>query len=295
MNKNQIVLLEDRGIVSISGIDAKDFLQNIISNDIEKVKKNRSIFSAIFTPQGKYLFEFFIIKMHDGFFLDCDHEFTNEIIKHLSKYKIRSKVEIKDLSSNHVIGVINLEKFREIQIKNKEDEETIFYRDCPIFVDPRKNQLGARILSNLEKLHLTIKKLDLNVIDNKNYLEQAYTSGIPIKGVKHLKDQLFGLEANLEELNAIDFKKGCYVGQENTARMKLKNRIRKRLLPIKVSQAHAIGSNIFFEDKIVGKILISKPYPFALIKVFEPNLETFINEDLFVNKISIRIIKPNFF
>ena len=90
MEKNQIVILEDRGTISVSGPDSEDFLQNILTNDVGKVAESNSIFSAIFTPQGKYLYEFFVIKSKNGYFLDCDNEFTEDIIENLSKYKIRS-------------------------------------------------------------------------------------------------------------------------------------------------------------------------------------------------------------
>ena len=82
MEKDQIILLEDRGLVSITGEDTKNFLQNIITNDIDKVSFSSSIFSALFTPQGKYLFEFFLIKTKNGYLLDCDNEFTKEIINY---------------------------------------------------------------------------------------------------------------------------------------------------------------------------------------------------------------------
>ena len=234
MKKNQIVILEDRGLISVSGEDAEDFLQNILSNDIKKVVENKSIFSAIFTPQGKYLYEFFIIKSKNGYFLDCDNEFTSEIIEYLSKYKLRSKIEIRDFSSEYAVGIINIDKFKEIQTITLKNTETIIYRDCYIFADPRTKKLGARILSNLELLYLTIKKLNLQITDSEIYFKKAHILGVPIKGIKNLKDKLFGLEANFEKLQAIDFKKGCYVGQENTARIKLKNKLSKRLLAIQL-------------------------------------------------------------
>ncbi|MFL2877784.1 MAG: hypothetical protein ACJZ8N_02255 [Candidatus Pelagibacter sp.] len=119
MEKDQIIILEDRGLISVTGDDAKEFLQNIITNDIKKVSSSNTIFSALFTPQGKYLFEFFIIKSKKGYMLDCDNKLTNEIINYLSKYKLRSKIEIKDISSEHIIGVISLEKFIKIQKNEK--------------------------------------------------------------------------------------------------------------------------------------------------------------------------------
>ena len=98
MEKDQIVILEDRGLILVEGIDAKDFLQNIISNNIEKVNESNSIFQQFLPLKENILYEFFIIKNKDGYFLDCDGEFKDELIKHLSKYKLRSKIEIKDLS-----------------------------------------------------------------------------------------------------------------------------------------------------------------------------------------------------
>jgi len=295
MDNNQIVILEDRGLIAIRGPDAQDFLQNIISNDIEKVSESNSIFSGIFTAQGKYLYEFFIIKNNESYFLDCDGVFKEELIKNLSKYKLRSKIEIKDLSSSYVIGVTSEEKFKEIQNEVGSKEKTILYRESSFFLDTRSVKLGARILSSLEKLHLTIKKLSLKVIDKSNYLKTAHAEGIPIQGIKSLQDNLFSLESNFEELNAIDFKKGCYVGQENTARMKLKNKLRRRLFPILAKKTLKILDEIKFKEQIIGKVLIDGDYPFALIKLFDPGFVEFYRESLKANEVDLQIIVPPHF
>ena len=291
MKKDQIILLEDRGLISITGDDAKNFLQNIITNDIEKVNNSCSIFSALFTPQGKYLFEFFLIQSKDGYLLDCDSKATNEIINYLTKYKLRSKIEIKDKSNEYIIGIISLEKFNEIQKSENKQTDTIEYRNSSIFIDSRNKKLGARILSTLEKLHLTIKKLGLKIVKPEIYFKDAHALGVPVKGVESLKEQLFGLEANFEELSAIDFKKGCYIGQENTARMKLKNKLRRRLLPISSTEKLNLGEEIFYDKIKIGKILIEKPYPFGLVKLIDPNVEEFQNKELLVNNKKCKILK----
>ena len=283
MEKDQIIILKNRGLISIFGDDAVEFLQNIITNDVNKVTSENSIFSALLTPQGKYLYEFFIIKSDKGFFLDCDESFVDEIINNLKKYKLRSKVELENISSNYVVGIINKEKFEEINKEVNNNSNTIIYRDCPFFIDPRDNKLGARILSPLEKLYLTIKKLKLNIVEEDDYFKKAYELGIPERGLEYLKDQLFGLEANFETLNAIDFKKGCYIGQENTARMKLKNKLRRKLMPIKTDQLLKQDDEIFFKNLKIGKILIDKPYPFALIKMYDPDYQEFKDQDLTIN------------
>ena len=291
MKKDQVVILEKRGVILISGNDADDFLQNIVTNDIKKVSNENSIFAALLTPQGKYLNDFFIVKNRKGYLLDCNENSTEELIKSLYKYKLRSDIKIEDLSSEFVIGVVNPEKFMELQKELKSGLNTIHYRNTPIFSDPRNKKLGARIFSNLEKLYLTIKKLNLKIVDVSEYYSLAHKLGVPEKGLINLKDQLFGLEANFEELNAIDFKKGCYIGQENTARMKLKAKIRRRLLPISSTEKLNLGEEIFYNKIKIGKILIEQPYPFGLVKVIDPNVEEFENKELLANNKKCKILK----
>ena len=136
MKKNQIKILKDRGVLSISGKDSKEFLQNIITNDINIVDRENSIFSGIFTPQGKYLYEFFVIKSDDGYFLDCSEEFVGELKVFLEKYKLNSNVEIKDISGEYVVGIISNEKFEEIKKEGNKTTQTIIYRSSPFFSRP---------------------------------------------------------------------------------------------------------------------------------------------------------------
>ncbi len=290
MKKDQINILKDRGIISVLGKDSKGFLQNIITNDINIVNKDNSIFSGIFTPQGKYLYEFFIVKSNDGYFLDCSEEFVGELKVFLEKYKLNSDVEIKDISSEYVVGIISNEKFEEIKKEENKTTQTIIYRSSPFFQDPRSKKLGSRVLSNLEKLYLTIKKLSLKIEDGSDYFKNAHEAGIPIKNLKKLQNNLFGLEANFEELSAIDFKKGCYIGQENTARMKLKNKLRKKLLPIVSKENLKIGSEITLDGNQIGKLLIANPYPFGLVNIFDKNTSELKNKEILVGKQSAKII-----
>ena len=290
MKKNLINILKDRGIILVSGKDSKKFLQNIVTNDINKVKETNTIFSGIFTPQGKYLYEFFILKSDDGYLLDCPDEFTEEIITFLNKYKLNSEILIKNISDKFVVGIISNEKFEEIKKNENKFTQTVIYRSSPIFQDPRSTNLGTRIISNLEKLYLTIKKLSLNIQENNNYFTNAHEAGIPIKKLKNLQNNLFGLEANFEELTAIDFKKGCYIGQENTARMKLKNKLRKKLFALNSNSSLEVGSEINFENNLIGKILISNPYPFGLLDMTKVNLTQIKNKEVLVGKHKAKII-----
>ncbi len=290
MEKDHIIIIEDRGLISVFGEDAANFLQNIITNDVKKVSITQTIFSGIFTPQGKYLYEFFVIKSKNGFYIDCDSEILSELLDYLKKYKLRSKVEFKDLSSEYVIGIISNDKFKEIQKLKGKSSQTVHYKSNPCFKDTRSNSLGARMLSSIRELHFIIKELSLKITNQENYFRNAYENGIPTRGLKNLQNNLFGLEANFEELSAIDFKKGCYIGQENTARMKLKNKLRKKLVPIKVSSKIEIGNDVIFNKVKIGKILIDEPYPFALIKIYDPNFSDFKEHEILINDKKARII-----
>ena len=290
MKKDQINILKDRGIISVLGKDSKEFLQNIITNDINIVNKDNSIFSGIFTPQGKYLYEFFVIKSDDGYYLDSPEEYVDELKIFLEKYKLNSDVKINSVSNNYVVGVISNEKFDEIKKQENKNTQTLIYRDSPVFKDPRSKKLGSRVLSNLEKLYLTIKKLTLSIEDNNNYFSVAHEAGVPIKNLRELQNNLFGLEANFEDLSAIDFKKGCYIGQENTARMKLKNKIRKKLLPLISEDNLKIGCEITLNGDSIGKLLIGNPYPFGLINIFNKNLSELKNKEILVGKQKAKII-----
>ena len=271
---NNVYILDDRAILYINGDDAKNFLQNLISNDINKVTDNSSCFASLLTPQGKFLYEFMVVKHKLGYFIDCEKLQSEEIFKQLNLYKLRSKVEILNLSNEFVVASFGYQKYLSLEGSKDILGFTFKYREDPIFLDPRNKNLGGRLIINLEKLYLSLKKLELKDSKIENYYIQSYKLGIVPKNLNKLKNKLFGIECNYEELNAIDFKKGCYVGQENTARIKLKNKLSKRLLPIELINGKLTeGEPIFFDDIEIGKVLIDKEYPFALIKFLDKNFD----------------------
>ena len=272
MNYQNVYILEDRGILYINGTDAKEFLQNMISNDIDKVREDSSCFASLLTPQGKFLFAFIIIKHKSGYFIDCEKSQTEALFKQLSVYKLRSKVEIMNLSNEFVVAAFNKEKFLEFEGSKDIAGNTIKYREDSILLDPRNKDLGARLIINLEKLYLSLKKLELKDSPISEYYKLSHQLGIPQKNMNELQNKLFGIECNFEELNGIDFKKGCYVGQENTARIKLKNKLSKRLLPIYLIEGEINQDDLIYNgDFEIGKVLISNEYPFALIKYLDDN------------------------
>ena len=292
MNIKNVYILDDRAILYLNGEDTKEFLQNLISNDVNKVSETHTCFTSLLSPQGKFLYEFIIIKHKSGYLIDCEKSQADGLYKQLSTYKLRSKVEILNLSNEFVVAAFSYEKFLTFDKVQDKSGFTIKYREDPIFLDPRNKQLGARLIINLEKLYLSLKKLDLHDANLREYYSFSHKLGIVPKDLNKLQNKLFGIECNYEELNGIDFKKGCYVGQENTARIKLKNKLSKRLLPINITKGELTeGESIYYNENEIGKVLIDNGYPFALIKYLDENFNG--KSDFNTKEASIKIKLPD--
>ena len=158
MNINSACILEDRGILFIDGVDAKDFLQNIITNDINKVSDHNSCFASLLNPQGKFLFEFLVIQHKKGYFIDCEKSQINELFKQLSLYKLRSSVQILNLSNEFVVVALSYEKFKSMEGSKDQLGFTLKYREDPIFLDPRNKKTWGKISNKSWKTLLIFKK-----------------------------------------------------------------------------------------------------------------------------------------
>ena len=199
MNIKKVYILEDRGILFIQGSDTKEFLQNLITNDINKVDESNSCFASLLNPQGKYLYDFLVIKHKKGYFIDCEKKQIEELFKLLNIYKLRSDVEILNLSNEFVVAAFSYEKFISFDEAKDLLGNTFRYREDPIFLDPRNKKLGGRLIINLEKLTLSLKKIDLDSSDSEEYYKFSYDLGILQKNTEKLRNKLFGIECNFDE------------------------------------------------------------------------------------------------
>ena len=283
--------ITSKGFISINGEDSNEFIQNIISNDIKKVTDNNCIFASLLTPQGKLLFEFIIFKTKNIFLIECNNELINELFNKLYNYKLRSKVEIK--IENNLISIdIPFEKFISLNVNKL---NLINYKNYIIFEDPRIKKTLARAIIEQSKIKDFLNDLNIELSNEKNLLEKKlFNLGIPSKNIQKLQNQLFALEANFLELNGIDQKKGCYIGQENTARMHLKNKVNKRLFALRMINGKVKeGQKITLNNEEIGKILIDDLFPFALIKINNENKNLIIDKELKTETASIKINIPN--
>ncbi len=199
--------LNHRAVITISGTDRKNFLQGLITNNIEKISQQEALYAALLSPQGKYLHDFFISESGDTLFLDCERERLPDLFRRLMMYKLRADVEITDCSDNYSI----------LATSNMSNAALV---SCP---DPRLSEMGFRSIHDV---------YEHKASDQYNMLRLIH--GLPEGSRDFDIDRTLILEGNLEQLNGVDFDKGCYVGQEVTARMKHRANLKKRLLPIKV-------------------------------------------------------------
>ncbi len=220
------IKLEDRAILEVSGEDARAFLQGLITNDIEKVSATEAVYAALLTPQGKYLFDFFIVANGDALWLDCEAAGRETLRRRLAMYRLRAKVEI-DAGLDHevhaAIGDNALAAARQIDTALS-------------FADPRIAGLGARaIVAPAARPDLTGAGLRAGA--RADYDRLRIRLGVPDGSRDLVPEKSFLLENGFEALNGVDFEKGCYVGQEVTARMKHRALVRKRLVPVRIEGA----------------------------------------------------------
>ncbi len=213
----QPMLLEDRSVIAITGPEVRTFLQGLITNDIERVAPSRAIYAALLTPQGKILFDFLITEGDAALLIDCHRDARDALIKRLTMYRLRAKVQIEAREQLRVLaGLDSNAAGRGIT-----------------FADPRLLALGHRTIGAQAEMPDTIPNAAA-------YHEHRLALGLPEAG-DFGSDRMFALDADLDELHAINFEKGCYVGQELTARMKHRGTARKRLLL--VESEHSLPAN----------------------------------------------------
>jgi len=228
-------LLANRSVVAISGEDSKEFLQGLITNDINKVSKDNAVFAALLSPQGKFLYDFFIVEHEGRFLLDIARETQADLIKRLTMYKLRSKVDIAILPEMEV-GWSD-----ELQVTSYKLQGSVKYND------PRYPELGIRAIG-----------IGFEIQGMGEYDKQRLSLGIPEGGRDLETNAAFPMQWGYDKLNAIDFNKGCYVGQEVTARSKHIGTIRKMVHQVQADVVlPAIGTPVMADEKEVGKMASS--------------------------------------
>jgi folate-binding protein YgfZ len=234
------VLLDDRGVVRVSGEDAASFLQGVLTNDLEKLGSHQGRYAALLTPQGKILFDFLVVRLPAdsgaAFALDCAAFQAVDLAKRLSFYKLRAKVAIANESGDHCV--------------------LAYWGDEPenapggvVYADPRAAELGHR------EILPRAKAVAIGEANLSDYEALRISLGIPKGGVDFVYGDAFPHEANMDLLHGVDFEKGCYVGQEVVSRMKHRGGARKRVVRVRLDgAAPPPGSTVMDGELRVGTL-----------------------------------------
>ncbi|MEQ8178434.1 MAG: hypothetical protein RIC52_15215 [Amphiplicatus sp.] len=234
----QTAFLASRAVLKIAGPDARSFLQGIATQNVESLKEGEAAFSALLTPQGKILFDFILVATGDGFLVDCASEAAESLAKRLSLYRLRAKVTIEAAPGLAVGAAWNG------ALENAP-------AGVVAFMDPRLAALGQRVIGQKETV--------LAIADQKSeplYDAHRLALGVPEFGRDFGGDEVFLLDVNYDALKGVDYKKGCFVGQEVTSRMKRKGEVRKRTLALSLDgPPPPKGTPVMAGENAIGETL----------------------------------------
>lgn len=217
-SKPKLELLRHRSLIKIEGDAMYDYCQGLMTNDIFKLKTENSLFTVILNSKGRVLYDCLVYKKDDRLLLECNKDDASDLVKYLKMYLLRRKLDIDILDNTSIWALFSSTPI------------TVELNSVSVFNDPRLPILGQRIIS--DKMSNFKNKLDLDDSDNNfTYQQWRYTNGVA-EGGEFLKGQSFPLEMNCDYLNGISFNKGCYIGQELTARTHHTGVTRKRIMPL---------------------------------------------------------------
>ena len=256
MSRAKIAHLPSRTIIEIAGGDARPFLQGIISNDINQLGKAKPIYAAMLTPQGKFLADFIMVDRGDAIWLDTASDTAATLLQRLTMYRLRADVVLTqrdDLSVVAAFGGVPPELPQWVGI-----------------TDPRLAALGRRLIGQSGELGA----IELDATEEA-YERHRLELGVPVAGRDIVAQKSILLECNFEELHGVSFDKGCFVGQELTARTKHRGLIKKRLLPVAIDGPEPQGGSIILAgEREAGELRsVNKDIGIALLRlerIWEP-------------------------
>ena len=230
-------LLPARGVVAIAGGNAREFLQNLISNDVRRLAPNHALYALLLTPQGKFLHDFFLAELPDGYtgiLVDCEGNRRADLLRRLTLYRLNADILLRDLSERYAVAAAFGPGAAEAVGLADGVGSAAAFAGGVAFVDPRLAALGVRSIQPRATLESGLLAAGFAPAEVGAWDRLRLSCGVP-DGSRDLEiERAFPLEAGLDELNAIDYAKGCYVGQELTARTHYRGTVRKRLFPVTV-------------------------------------------------------------
>ncbi len=280
----QAALLPDRGVVKVTGDDARQFLNGLITNDMDEVGPGRPRFAALLTPQGKIIVDFFVAEAEPddggGFFLDCPRALAPALKDKLNFYKLRAKVTVDDLSTE--LGVMALWDGAALS------EFGLSY------ADPRLPALGSRTILPPDLVAEAAADLGATLTDAEAYNAHRVALGVPRGGEDFIYGDTFPHEADMDQLAGVDFNKGCYVGQEVVSRVEHRSSARSRVVPVAYEFAPLSGLPVMAGEKEVGTLMSAvKGRGLALVRLDRVADALAAGTPLLCGNLPIHMVKPD--
>lgn len=244
-------LLSNRGILKVTGPDRLSFLQGLVTNDVTKINAQTTIYSLLLTPQGKHSFDLLITESGEEWWIEADRDRLIELKKRLSLFKLKSNVTL-EIDENKVIYCLWGENVTSAFNLSLTLGSTQQMHQRHVFVDPRLLEMGIRMVVSKDDVKEITQCDEMVFVDTEAYRAHRYKLGVPETNQELWVDKSIPLENGMDELNAIDWKKGCYMGQELTARTRYRGLVRKRLLPVTFKGHVSVSSPLMQNEQEVG-------------------------------------------
>ncbi len=278
--------LNSRSVIEVTGSDAQEFLQGLITNNISAVNPGKAAYAALLTPQGKILFDFFVCQPQPGiYWLECSRQQYADLAKRLTFYKLRADVTITALSDDHKVTCIWGEGANDLLENERAGAALGGYG----YIDPRTPAAGVRLIATVDSAS------DIGTeVDARTYTAHRVHLGLADSDEDIGTSQRFVHECNLDMTNGVDFSKGCYVGQEVVSRMHHKQAARKRILPVSSSMPLTKGDAIIASDKSIGEVLTTTgTSALAVLRLDKADAAIVAGDNLTAGGSAITLHKPD--
>ena len=248
-------LLEDRGLIAVEGEDARGFLQGLVSNDVDKVGAGCAVHAAFLTPQGKYLHDFFMVQMGDTLVVDCEAGRADDLMRRLGVYKLRARVTLSGRTGDLAVAALFGEGvFESLGLPGRAGQAAPFAGGLA-YVDPRLAAVGARAVLPRPGAGQALEKAGFAAATAAGYDTLRLGLGLPDGSRDMVVEKATLLESGFDELNGVDWDKGCYMGQELTARTKYRGLTKKRLMPVDIDgPVPPSGTPVMVDGKEAGEM-----------------------------------------
>jgi folate-binding protein YgfZ len=258
MPEASFALLDDRGILAVSGADRRIFLQGLVSNDVERIGPEQACYAALLTAQGKYLHDFMMIEVGGAIWLEAEARRLSDLKRRLSMYRLRAKAALEE-RPELAVAVVFGDAAPAAMGLSKEPGTARSFSSGVAFVDPRLAALGVRCILPCADIPSALEGAGLAQEGFPAYDRLRLKLGIPDGGRDLVPEKSILLEAGFDELSGVDWQKGCYIGQELTARTKYRGLIKKRLMPVEIDgPAPAPGTIVTADGREIGEMRSSR-------------------------------------